>query len=35
MIQPEWWQDFFTGSVLDFVHESRNEEQIHTEANFV
>ena len=35
MIQPEWWQDFFTGSVLDFVHESRDEEQTHTEAYFV
>jgi len=35
MIEPEGWQDFFTGSILDFGHESRDEEQTHTEANFV
>ena len=35
MIQPGWCEDFFAGSVLDFVHQSRDEEQTHTEANFV
>jgi len=35
MIQPEWWQDFFICSVLDFSHESRDEEQIHAVDNFV
>ena len=33
--QPEWWQDFFTGSVLDFVHHARDQERTHAEANFV
>ncbi len=33
--QSEWWQDFFTGSVLDFVHQSRDQEITHAEANFI
>ena len=33
--QPEWWRDFFTGSVLDFVHHSRDAEMTHAEANFI
>lgn len=32
---PDWWQDFFSGPVLDFVRHSRDEEQTHTEADFI
>ena len=33
--QTAWWQDFFSGSALDFVEDSRDEEQTHEEAEFV
>lgn len=31
----EWWQDFFSGMVLDFVLHSRDEVQTHAEADFL
>ena len=33
--QPDWWQDFFSGQVLDFVRHSRGEEQTQREADFI
>jgi cyclopropane fatty-acyl-phospholipid synthase-like methyltransferase len=33
--QPEWWQDFFSGPVLDFVRESRDQETTLEEAHFI
>ncbi len=32
---PDWWQDFFTGSALDFVRYSRDRETTIAEARFV
>ena len=32
---PQWWQNFFTGSVLDFVRESRDRDTTYAEAYFV
>lgn len=34
-IQPDWWQTFFSGSVLDFVRESRDQETTLEEAHFI
>ena len=33
--QASWWQDFFSGSALDFVKYSRDEENTQEEADFV
>ena len=33
--QISWWQDFFSGSALDFVKDSRDEEQTQEEADFI
>jgi len=33
--QPEWWQDFFSGPVLDFVRQSRGQETTREEAYFI
>ena len=33
--QPEWWRDFFSGPVLDFVRFSRDLETTLEEANFI
>lgn len=33
--QPEWWQNFFSGPVLDFVRESRDRETTREEAYFI
>ena len=32
---PNWWQDFFSGPVLDFVRDSRDENQNEVEADFL
>lgn len=33
--EPQWWQEFFSGPVLDFVRKSRDEETTHAEADFI
>ncbi len=33
--QTDWWREFFSGPVLDFVQHSRDEENTHAEADFV
>ena len=33
--QTEWWREFFSGPVLDFVQHSRDEETTQAEADFV
>jgi len=33
--QTDWWREFFSGQVLDFVQHSRDEEQTHAEADYV
>ncbi|MFQ6028933.1 MAG: SAM-dependent methyltransferase [Dehalococcoidia bacterium] len=33
--RPEWWREFFTGLVLDFVQESRVRETTQAEADFI
>ena len=33
--QTEWWREFFSGPVLDFVQHARDEEKTHAEADFV
>ena len=32
---PHWWRDFFSGPVLDFVQDSREENQTEVEADFL
>lgn len=32
---PDWWQDFFSGPVLDFVRYSRDEDRTRAEAEFI
>ena len=33
--QTEWWHEFFSGSALDFVRHSRDDEQTQEEADYV
>jgi SAM-dependent methyltransferase len=33
--RPDWWREFFSGLVLDFVGESRDDETTVTEADFI
>jgi cyclopropane fatty-acyl-phospholipid synthase-like methyltransferase len=33
--QPEWWRNFFSGLVLDFVRDSRDRETTGEEADFI
>ena len=35
MNDDAWWEDFFSGSALDFVRDSRDEEQTQEEADFL
>ncbi len=32
---PDWWREFFSGPVLDFVRDSRDEDQNEVEADFI
>ncbi len=33
--EADWWRDFFSGPVLDFVRDSRDEDQNGVEADFL